>query len=208
MSLQSMVSFIRQTGLLTSKEVESAMLAVDRALFMPEGAPAYEDRAYPVMSGQTISAPGVVAFMLEKMDIRQGMKILEIGTGTGYNCALLSRLAGPEGKVVSVEVLPELHELAKKNLSKIGFPKNLELVLGDGSAGYPKEAPYERIIVTAGMPELNQELLSQLKPDGKIIAPVGGEHFQDLVLFDRKSGEYKRILPVVFVPLRGKKGFQ
>ncbi len=202
-----MVSFIRQTGLLTSKKVEEAMLAVDRALFMPEGAPSYDDRAYPIMLGQTISAPGVVAFMLEKLEIEEGMKILEIGTGTGYNCALLSYLVGPEGKVVSIEILPELHELAKSNISKIGSPKNLELVLGDGSAGFEEEAPYDRIIVTAGMPKLHQQLVDQLKEDGRIIAPVGGEHFQDLVVFDKKTGEYSRILPVVFVPLRGRKGF-
>jgi protein-L-isoaspartate(D-aspartate) O-methyltransferase len=208
MSLQTMVAFIRQTGLLTSRRVEGAMLAVDRALFMPPGAPAYEDRACPVISGQTISAPGVVAFMLERLDIRPGMSVLEIGTGTGYNAALLSHLAGPEGKVVSIEILPELHELAVRNLSRIGAPKNITLVLGDGSVGYKKEAPYDRIIATAGMPDLNQQILDQLKKDGKMVAPVGGEHFQDLVVFDKKSGEQKRILPVVFVPLRGEKGFK
>ena len=202
-----MVESIRKTGLLTSKKVADAMLSVDRAFFMPEGSPAYADRAYPTISGQTISAPGVVAFMLERLDVGPGMKILEIGTGSGYNCALLSRLAGPDGKVVSVEILPELHELAAKNLRKAGFPGNLELVLGDGSAGYQKEAPYDRIIVTAGMPNLNEELLSQLKDGGIIVAPVGMEHFQDLVVFSKKSGEYKRVLPVVFVPLRGRKGF-
>ncbi len=202
-----MVTFIRQTGLLTSKRVEDAMLAVDRALFMPEDAPAYDDRAYPIMSGQTISAPGVVAFMLEQLDIQECMKILEIGTGTGYNAALLSHLVGPSGKVFSVELLSELHEIAKKNLAKIGSPKNLELILGDGSIGYEKEAPYDRIIATAGMPDLNRQVIDQLKEDGKAIAPVGGEHFQNLVIFDKKKGEYKRILPVVFVPLRGEKGF-
>lgn len=202
-----MVALIRQNGFLRSKKVEDAMLAVDRALFMPPGAPAYDERAYPIEAGQTISAPGVVAFMLEQLDIQEGMKILEIGTGTGYNAALLSKLAGTKGKVVSIELLAEMHEIAKINLSKIGPPKNLEIVLGDGSIGYEKDAPYDRIIVTAGMPELNRRIISQLKEDGKIIAPVGGEHFQELVLFEKKSGEYKRILPVVFVPLRGEKGF-
>jgi protein-L-isoaspartate(D-aspartate) O-methyltransferase len=203
-----MVSFIRQAGLLSSEDVAQAMLAVDRAIFMPPGAPAYEDRAYPVMSGQTISAPGVVAFMLERLDVHAGMHVLEIGTGTGYNTALLSHLVGPEGGVVSIEILPELHELAALNLSRIGPPKNVRLILGDGSEGFGEEAPYDRIIVTAGMPDLNRKLLDQLKENGKIVAPVGGEHFQDLVIFDKKSGEQKRILPVVFVPLRGKKGFR
>jgi protein-L-isoaspartate(D-aspartate) O-methyltransferase len=202
-----MVSFIRQTGLLTSKEVEETMLAVDRALFMPPGAPAYDDRAYLVMSGQTISAPGVVAFMLEQLELGKGMKVLEIGTGTGYNAALISHMVGPEGKVVSVEILPELHALASKNIAKIGPPENIELICSDGSSGCPGQAPYDRIIVTAAMPELNEHLIGQLNENGRLIAPVGSKNFQELVVFDKRSGESERVLPVIFVPLRGEKGF-
>ena len=209
MSNSEMVRELRRTGYITSKKVEEAMLAVDRALFMPEGTPAYEDRPYPTAKGQTISAPSVVAFMLEHLRIEKGMKILEVGAGSGYSAALLSHLAGGTGKVISLEIFPEVFEIASKNLSKLGPPKNIELICGDASEGYPESAPYDRIMVTAAMPylDMSHPLIQQLADDGMIIAPVGGRFFQDLVLYDNKTKESQKVLPVIFVPLRGKKGF-
>jgi len=208
--LQDMVVALKQAGFLHGPRVEKAMLAVDRVYFVPPGhrAFAYEDQALPLFAGQTISAPTVVAFMLEKLDIQPGMKILEIGTGSGYNTALLAELAGKKGTVISMEIVPELHGLAQRNLAKLPkkYPQ-LKLLCQDGSHGYPPEAPYDRITVTAAMPSLppGHPLIRQLKPDGKLIAPVGGSGWeQDLILYDHATRSSQRILPVLFVPLTGK----
>jgi len=210
MSNQAMVQELRKTGYVKSKRVEDAMLAVDRALFVPRTQYPYADRPFPVGRGQTISAPSVVGLMLDHLDARPGMKVLEIGTGSGYNAALLSYLVGPGGKVISIDIVPELTELAKRNLEKIGSPENVELITADGSGGYGKEAPYDRIIVTAAMPSLDEDhpLLVQLKKDGRLVAPVGGRFFQDTIVYDRKTGRYEKVLPVVFVPLLGRFGFK
>ncbi|NYZ77414.1 protein-L-isoaspartate(D-aspartate) O-methyltransferase [Candidatus Micrarchaeota archaeon] len=195
-------------GWIRTERVKKAFLAVDRIFFVPEGAriSAYEDYPMPIGYGQTISAPSVVAFMLEELDVQDGAKVLELGTGSGYNAALLSHLAGPKGKIVSVDIVPELTELAKNNLKKYGKAKNASLFSGDGSCGYDEEAPYDRIIVTAGMPYIEgHPLIKQLKADGKLIAPVGSRLHQDLILYSR--GAYKKALPVMFVPLIGKCGF-
>ena len=210
--LGAMVDYLIATGYLKSESVRNAMLSVDRIFFV-SGSDfefAYSDAAFPVAYGQTISAPTVVAFMLDKLDVRPGMKVLEVGTGSGYNCALLAELVGPKGKVITIDIIPELVEIAKSNIKKTGkdYP-NLEFVSGDGSVGYGKEAPYDRIIVTAGMPWLTPDhpLVKQLKPDGKLIAPVGSTFFQDLILYERKTGKSENVLAVMFVPLVGKYGF-
>jgi protein-L-isoaspartate(D-aspartate) O-methyltransferase len=211
--LVMMVRCLEASGYLKSRGVRDAMLAVDRAHFVPESerALAYADTALPLGYGQTISAPGVVAFMLERLEIKKGMKVLEIGTGSGYNCCLLSRLVGPGGRVTTVDIMPELSDAAKSNCAKSGVPcRNVEFVAGDGSRGYEPNAPYDRIMVTAAMPSLgfSHPLMGQLKRDGKLIAPVGTILYQDLMLFDRKSGRRDLVLPVMFVPLIGKYGFR
>jgi protein-L-isoaspartate(D-aspartate) O-methyltransferase len=205
-----MVESLRQRGYVISKRVEEAMLAVDRAHFIPSLAWPYEDRPYPVGKGQTISAPSVVGFMLEHLDVQPGMKVLEVGSGSGYNAALLSCLVGPEGKVVSIEFIPELTALARKNLEKAGFIDNVELRTGDGSCGFEEIAPYDRIIVTAAMPFLGKDhpLVQQLKEDGKIVAPVGSRFSQDLIVYDKRLDVSRAVLPVIFVPLVGKHGFK
>jgi len=186
------------------------MLAVDRAFFVPHPSFAYDDRPFPIGLGQTISAPSVVAFMLERLELKKGMKVLEVGAGSGYNAALISHIIGPKGKVLTFERVPELIELAKKNLAKIGSPKNISLYVGDASCGYKEEAPYDRIIVTGGMPYLDEShpMVSQLKPGGKIVAPVGGRFFQDIIIYDKDTKSYKSVLPVMFVPILGECGFK
>lgn len=210
MSLESMVRNLHDSGYLTSKKVEDAMLAVDRAFFVPHPSFAYDDRPLPLGKGQTISAPSVVAFMLEHLDLKKGMKVLELGTGSGYNTALISYIIGPKGKVVSFERVPELTKIAEKNLARMGSPKNISLHVGDASCGYPEEAPYDRIIVTGGMPYLDKShpMVKQLKPGGKIVAPVGGRFFQDIIVYDKDTKSYKSILPVMFVPIIGECGFK
>lgn len=186
------------------------MLAVDRAFFVPRSFMPYQDQPFPVGKGQTISAPSVVAFMLEHLDVSQGMKILEIGTGSGYNTAILSHLVGPKGKVISIELQQELVDIAKNNLAKIEHPDNIEVHTGDGSCGYGKEAPYDRVIVTAAMPflDIGHPLVQQLKEGGKAVAPVGSRHGQDLIVYDKSTGTSHKVLPVIFVPLLGKYGFK
>ncbi len=204
-SNEGMVNYLIGGGWIISESVKEAFLAVDRALFVPPRAEssAYYDSPLPIGHGQTISAPSVVAFMLEKLEIKKGMKVLELGTGSGYNTALISRLVGTRGKVFSLDIVPEVTEFAKKNLKKY---KNIELITVDGSCGYDKKAPFDRIMVTAAMPNIeNHPLIKQLKPKGRLIAPVGTRMYQDLILYS--EGKYEKVLPVVFVPLVGKCGF-
>jgi protein-L-isoaspartate(D-aspartate) O-methyltransferase len=166
--------------------------------------------AFPIGAGQVITAADVVASMLSSLGVRRGMNVLEIGTGSGYAAALLSELVGRNGKVITMEVVPELAALAQANLSKLPKPKtNITIIVGDGSEGYPEGAPFDRILVTAGMPSLDAShpFVKQLAGDGKLVAPVGGYHTQDLVLFDKKSGKQESFLPVCFVPLVGKGGW-
>jgi protein-L-isoaspartate(D-aspartate) O-methyltransferase len=208
-----MTEYLIRTGYLKSDRVIKAMQSIDRKHFIPkeEIRVAYADAALPVGFGQTISAPSVVAFMLEKLELKEGMKILEVGTGSGYNCALLSLLVGKKGKVISIDIVPELIEKAKENMINAGLEtKNWKLVTGDGSAGFEPAAPYDRIIVTAAMPSFTSDhpLTKQLSKNGKLIAPVGSRWNQELIKFDKKSGSTEKILPVIFVPLIGKYGFE
>ena len=207
-SNEELVRHLVSSGWIHSERVKEAFLSVDRIHFMPEGAKssAYFDTPLPIGYGQTISAPSVVAFMLEKLEISKGAKLLELGTGSGYNAALLSHLAGTEGKVISFDVVPELTDSAQRNIEEWGKTSNIELISGDGSCGYDADAPYDAIIVTAGMPSIeNHPLIEQLKKKGRLIAPVGHKFYQDLVLYS--EGKYEKVLPVMFVPLIGKCGF-
>ncbi len=209
--LELMVERLVATGYLRSENVKKAMLAVDRAIFFPKSASrlAYDDVAYPTAHSQTISAPNVVAFMLEHLRVERGMRVLEVGSGSGYNTALLSHIVGETGQVLSFEFVPELTQLAKKNLKDCRLPENIELRTGDASCGYEGGAPYDRIIVTAAMPRLDDShpMVKQLEPDGRIVAPVGERLGQDLIVYDKKEGTYTRVLPVIFVPLKGRCGF-
>ena len=208
--MEAMVRHLRDTGYLTSKKVEEAMLAIDRVYFVPDPSLAYYDRPFPIGMNQTISAPSVVAFMLEHLQLDKGMKVLELGAGSGYNAALMSHIVGPTGKVISFDRVAELVELAKKNLASIGSPENISLQVGDASCGYPEEAPYDRIMVTGGIPYLDDShpMVSQLKPGGRIVAPVGDRFFQNIVVYDKDTKSYKSVLPVMFVPIIGKCGFK
>lgn len=191
--------------------VAKAMEKVPRELFVPSeyARSAYADTPLPIGLGQTISAPSIVAFMSKSLDVQDGMKILEIGSGSGYQAAILAELAGSPGMVYTVERLPELIELAKANVEKAGYA-NVKFIEGDGTKGYPQEAPYDRIIVTAASPSIPQPLLEQLKDGGKLLIPVGSRIFQNLELTVKtKFGEEtSNLMPVVFVPLIGEFGYK
>jgi protein-L-isoaspartate(D-aspartate) O-methyltransferase len=190
-----------------SERVLDAMRRVPRHLFVPESEwkYAYADYPLPIGWGQTISAPHMVAIMCDLLDIRDGMKVLEIGAGSGYHAAVMAVLAG-SGHVYAVEVVEGLAEFARQNLKKAGIT-NVTVVTGDGSLGLPEYAPYDRINVACAAPDILDTLTAQLKRGGKLVIPVG-RNFQELYLVTKIDGLKKEAKGgVVFVPLVGEKGF-
>ncbi|MDX1705571.1 protein-L-isoaspartate(D-aspartate) O-methyltransferase [Pseudidiomarina sp.] len=186
--------------------VIEAMREVDRSLFVPEELQqhTYDDRPLPIGKSQTISQPYIVAYMAQALQLNPDDKVLEIGTGCGYNAAVLSRLAK---QVYSIEIIEWLAELAKKNLAKTDID-NIETRYGDGYEGWPEEAPFDAIELTAAPAKIPGTLKNQLKIGGKLLAPVGKQE-QELVLVERISeDEFKetKLLLVRFVPMTGKAG--
>jgi len=190
-----------------SERVLAAMRQVPRHLFVPENEQrnAYGDYPLPIGWGQTISAPHMVAIMCDILDIQDGMKVLEIGGGSGYHAAVMAMLAG-SGHVYTVERIEALALFARDNLEKAGI-KNVTVIIEDGSLGLPGFAPYDRISVAAASPEILDTLTDQLKTEGKLVIPVG-KYYQELYLVTKTDGLKKEAKGgVVFVPLVGKKGF-
>jgi protein-L-isoaspartate(D-aspartate) O-methyltransferase len=184
--------------------VMAAMADVPRHAFVPpsEAFRAYLNNALPIGRGQTISQPYIVALMTDLLDPRPDHVVLEIGTGSGYQAAILSRLVR---QVYSVEVIPELAVEAQERLRRLGYG-NVSVKAADGNAGWPEHAPYDGIIVTAVAAQVPKALLAQLRNGGRMIIPVGESHSQELILVE-KSAEgaisEQSILPVAFVPLVG-----
>lgn len=206
--LNNLINSLYSSGFLTDKNVESAFRNVPRHYFvMPSDYDvAYSNEPLAIMKKQTISQPGVVSRMTEWLEIEDGQKILEIGTGSGWQTGILSNLV-KSGTVFSIERHPELVNFAKENLNKLGI-NNVNVILGDGSLGYPDAAPYDRIIITAACNEIPLPLFEQLKENGLILAPVG-DSSQSLVLLKKtRDGivEIKKQSNYVFVPLLGKFG--
>ncbi|HKH49718.1 MAG TPA: protein-L-isoaspartate(D-aspartate) O-methyltransferase [Thermoanaerobaculia bacterium] len=196
---------IRERGV-TDTRVLAAMEKVPRHLFVPapQRAAAYKDTPLPIGQGQTISQPYMVARMTELLGIGPGDKVLEIGTGSGYQSAVLSEIVGPNGQVYSVEIIAPLGAQARSTLGEQGY-RNVQVRIGDGYKGWPEHAPFDAIIVTAAPPDVPEPLLSQVKPGGRLVLPVG-EVWQDLqVLTKRADGTFDRqkVLPVRFVPMTG-----
>jgi protein-L-isoaspartate(D-aspartate) O-methyltransferase len=187
--------------------VLAALEAVPRHLFVPEGLRdlAYEDRPLEIGRGQTISQPTIVGLMSQALALRGGEKVLEIGTGSGYQTAVLLALGA---RVFTVERVPELAETARRNLLAAGFEPPPHRV-ADGSLGWPEEAPFDRILVAAGAPSLPLSLVRQLAAGGRMVLPVGGEGGQELELLRRtESGlERERICACTFVKLVGAEGW-
>lgn len=190
-----------------SSRVLDAMRRVQRHLFVPENEQknAYVDYPLPIGWGQTISAPHMVAIMCDLLDIEEGMKVLEIGAGSGYHAAVMGILVG-KGHVHTVETIEGLAMFARENLKKAGI-RNVTVYVEDGSLGLPAYAPYDRISVACAAPDILETLTEQLKPGGKLVIPVG-RHVQELYLVTKINGIKKEAKGgVVFVPLVGKKGF-
>ena len=183
--------------------VLEVMRSVERHNFVPEN---YRDRAYsdgplPIGHGQTISQPYIVAFMTEQLQVSSQHKVLEIGTGSGYQAAILGELAK---HVFTIEIIPELAEGAKNILNHLSY-KNITVRAGDGYKGWPEEAPFERIMVTAAPAEVPQTLVEQLAPGGRMILPVGAQFLVQYLWVIEKDDQgtvtKEKILPVRFVPM-------
>jgi protein-L-isoaspartate(D-aspartate) O-methyltransferase len=184
-----------------------AMRTVPRELFVPpnERDAAYYDGALPIGEGQTISQPYVVAHMTEALRLDEGDKVLEIGTGSGYQTAVLSLLVC---EVVTVERLAWLSEQAQATLKELQY-RNISFHIGDGSLGWPDAAPFDGILVTCAAPHVPPPLIKQLADGGRMVAPIGPRGYQDLVLVRKRGAEVtqERLSPVAFVPLIGEHGW-
>jgi protein-L-isoaspartate(D-aspartate) O-methyltransferase len=183
--------------------VLEAMRDVPRHLFVDasQRAEAYEDHPLPIAGHQTISQPYIVALMTELLDLQPGETVLEIGTGSGYQSAVLARLAR---QVYSIEIVPELAHEAGERLQRLGYT-NVTVREGDGYRGWPEHAPFDGIIVTAAPERIPEPLLDQLAPNGRMVIPVGG-FFQELKVFHKDANgkvTEKDVLPVRFVPMTG-----
>ncbi|OGR87592.1 MAG: protein-L-isoaspartate O-methyltransferase [Elusimicrobia bacterium RIFCSPLOWO2_01_FULL_60_11] len=186
----------------TDAQVLEAIRKVPRHLFIPEAlrASAYQDHPVPLGWGQTISQPYIVALMTQLLEIRRGDKVLEIGTGSGYQAAVLAELGA---RVYSIEIIPELASVAKGNLKRAGHPK-IKLKVGDGYLGWKEFAPFDAVIVTCAPEDIPSPLVEQLREGGRMVIPVGKEdQAQELVLAEKRGRQMVRrsILPVRFVPM-------
>jgi len=193
---------IRQRGV-KDELVLQAMRKVPRHKFVPMElqSMAYNDYPLPIGEGQTISQPYIVAFMTESLGLKGGEKVLEVGTGSGYQAAILAEIAK---EVYTIEIIESLAEQAKKRLKEMGY-KNIFVKHGDGYLGWPEHAPFDAIIVTAAPKEVPPPLIEQLKVGGRLVIPLG-EQYQELVLIEKTKKGIKRkpLLPVRFVPMTGK----
>lgn len=212
MDFQKMRDLMVDTQLITrgirDERVLNAMRKVPRHLFLVESQwfRAYDDMALPIGEGQTISQPYMVAIMTELLELKGDEKVLEIGTGSGYQAAILAELSK---EVYTIERVQSLSERASKILRSLGY-ENVHFRVGDGTLGWPEEAPFDRVIITAACPEIPAPIINQLSERGIIVAPVG-ERFSQILLKvkkekDRLTEDYHT--PCVFVPLIGKYGWK
>jgi protein-L-isoaspartate(D-aspartate) O-methyltransferase len=187
-------------------KVISAMKDVARHEYVPQNyrEMAYDDRPLPIGHGQTISQPYIVALMTELLELEEGDKVLEIGTGSGYQAAVLSHITS---EVFTIEIVEGLAEDAKKVLQKQGYT-NIHVKIGDGFKGWPEHAPFDAIIVTCSPSDIPAPLKNQLKEGGRMVIPVGGKFIQELVLVKKENGELKKqeISSVRFVPMLNEDG--
>jgi protein-L-isoaspartate(D-aspartate) O-methyltransferase len=216
---RKLVETLKREGIIKTKEVMEAMLNVPREEFVPEELKneAYIDCPLPIGYGKTISAPHMVAIMNEALELKPGLKVLEVGAGSGYHAATIAEIVAPKkenvlkGHVYTIEIVPELAEFAEKNLRKLSYTEHVTVIVGDGSLGYLKEAPYDRILVTAAASKIPEPLIEQLKNGGILVIPVGSLYGYQSLLRVKKDLNGKIFIEdlggCAFVPLLGKYGF-
>ncbi|GAA4386109.1 protein-L-isoaspartate(D-aspartate) O-methyltransferase [Hymenobacter koreensis] len=204
---RALVEELRRKGI-HDERVLTAIGSVPRHLFFERAfeSHAYQDKAFPIGEGQTISQPYTVAYQSQLLDVAPRQRVLEVGTGSGYQCAVLLEL---QATVFSIEYNAVLYERTRHRLAQLGFA-GAQLFCGDGSVGLPEHAPFDRILVTAAAPTLPRPLLRQLSVGGRLVVPVGDEHVQRMVRVTRESAEgYAQEVfeEFRFVPLRGAAGW-
>ncbi|ACI19465.1 protein-L-isoaspartate(D-aspartate) O-methyltransferase [Dictyoglomus thermophilum] len=204
---RKLVEILKDEGI-KSQKVLNAILKIPRHMFVPQEylSLSYENEALPIGYGQTISQPYIVALMTEALNLQGNEKVLEIGTGSGYQTAILAELAL---EIYTVERIKELLEEAKKRLRVLGY-NNVYFKLGDGTLGWEEFAPYDRIIVTAASYDIPEPLKEQLKDGGIMVIPIGGRDFQYLYRITKKGDNFYRenLGGVRFVPLKGEYGWK
>jgi len=205
---ERLVTNLCREGYIKTERAKHVFLTVPREAFIPDSLKnyAYVDTPLDIGQSQTISAPHMVAIMCESLDIKDGQKILEIGTGSGYHAAIVAKLVGDTGQVYTIERFESLAKKAIENLKRIGIT-NVIVEVGDGSCGLPSYQPYDRIYVTCAAPKIPQPLIDQLQDSGKLLVPVG-DMYCELILLEKEKEKtvLYRLGGCVFVPLVGKYG--
>lgn len=206
---RELVSCLVESGAIKTEPVKRAFLSVPRELFMPEALryAAYSDVALPIGWGSTISQPTTIAMMLEALEAAKGDNVLEVGSGSGYVLALFSSIVGKKGRVTGMEMVPHLVQGSSGLLKKLGCA-NAEIVCGDGSLGWERNKPYDRILVSAAASKIPEALKEQLVVGGRLVIPVGTLPFFQIVLVLEKlpRGKFREneLGPFAFVPLKGR----
>jgi protein-L-isoaspartate(D-aspartate) O-methyltransferase len=199
---------LRRRGI-RDRRVLEAMNRIPRELFVPleYQIAAYEDAPIGIGFDQTISQPYMAALMSESLMLKGHERVLDVGTGSGYQAAILAELAR---EVYSIELIPELAGQARRNLAKAGYAGRVEVIAGDGSLGYAAASPYDGILVAAGAPDVPRSLIDQLADPGRLVIPVGSYTDQDLEVITKLNGQLTKQVPTLcrFVPLRGAEGWK
>jgi protein-L-isoaspartate(D-aspartate) O-methyltransferase len=205
-----MVEKLVKAGFIRTAKVRKAMETIPRHVFVPEEMRrfAYADAPLEIGEGQTISAPHMVAMMLEILELASGMTVLEVGCGSGYHASLAAYLVGGHGHVYTIDIIEKLTKQARANISQVGLHDRITVIHGDGSKGLPLHAPFDRIMAACSAPKVPQPLIDQLKDPGIAVIPVGAGFSQDLVTVRKKDGKVSTRVDhgVAFVPMRGEFG--